>query len=272
MEYVSLGHMERAPLVYSLAMIEFAPVPGMDDFAEDIMEALRSTYPDISEFNTPNLTVQVDANSGETKAEQRMLTQWRLNNADGNFGIVFGKERLVFHTTIYKSFALFAESMRPVIQTVFDIANIKYVKNIGIRHIDNIFPMEGKAIKDLLKPGYLCPEQGESLVPEFSRVEFVYKSKIGYLYLRSYELRDHPRVPQDLFPAASQLSQDYKLMEPIKENFVLLDTDHIYTPEKLQEANIDKIIDTLDELHKQNSLGFRSMVEENAIELWRNGA
>lgn len=269
MEYISLGHMQRAPLVYSLAMIEFAPVPNMDAFAESIMEALRMDYPDIDEFNTPNLKVEVDATTGETTAEHRMLKQWRLNNTEGDFGVVFGKERLVFHTTTYETFLNFSLRIRPIIEIVFGIANIQFTKNIGIRHIDNIFPIDGNEINELLKPGFLCPEQNTGLISDSSRVEFVYKSTLGRLFLRCYRLNDHPKVPQDLFPVASQLSPSYSLMFPIKESFVLVDTDHLYVPEKFETANIDKIIETLDELHKQNSLGFRSMVEDKAIDLWR---
>jgi len=261
--------MERAPLVYSLAMIEFAPVPRMDDFSESIMEALRSDYPDIDDFNTPSLKIEVDSATGETKAEHRIVTQWRMNNTEGDFGLVFGKERLVFHTTTYKTFEKFAEKIKPVIETLFSIASIKFTKNIGIRHIDNIVPIDGYAIRDLIKSGFLCPQQTE-LISDSSRVEFVYRSSIGNLFLRCYELEDHPKVPQDLFPVASQLSPSYSLMQPIKQKFVLVDTDHIHIPEKLEPVeNVDNIIDTLDKLHKQNSLGFRSMVEDQAIEIWR---
>lgn len=269
MLYESLGHLPRAPLVYSLAMIEYATVPSIAEHADSIMERLRGEYPDIREFKISSLNVEVDAATGESKAHQSVSTQWRMNNPDSNFGFVFGADRLVIHTSVYEHFEGFAEKIRGIAAIVFEVAKIKYTKSIGIRQIDNIHEIDQLKLSDLVKSGYLCPKQNNELTPVNSRVEFIYKSKLGRLFVRAYQLANHPAVPQDLFPLANELSSDNELMTPVTNTFILADTDHIYSPSKLEEFNLERVISILDSLHQQCSLGFREMVTAEAINAWK---
>lgn len=269
MQYQSLGHLPRAPLVYSLAMIEYPPVPSIAEHASAIMELLREEYPDIHDFKVSSLRVDIDAATGESKAHQTSSSQWKMNNPEGNFGLVFGAERLIVHTTVYPHFGGFADKIRKIASVVFDVAKIKYTKSIGIRQIDNLYPIDDLSLSDLVKIGYLCPEQdGEELKPLNSRVEFVYKSLLGRLFIRAYYLEGHPKVPQDLFPIADQLDSD-ELMAQSNEAFILADTDHIYTPQKIEAFDLEHVISTLDKLHEQCSLGFRKMVTPEAIDAWK---
>lgn len=268
MHYESLGHLPRAPLVYSLAMIEYPSVPGIAEHADSIMERLRDEYPDINDFNVSSLRVDIDAATGESKAHHTSSLQWRMNNPEGTFGLVFGSERLIVHTTAYPHFEGFAHKIRKIAAIVFSEAKIRYTKSIGIRQIDNFHPIDQLKLSDLVRTGYLCPEQdGEELQPLHSRVEFVYKSPLGRLFVRAYHLQGHPKVPQDLFPIADQLASD-NLMISLEDSFILADTDHIYSPQKLEVFDLDNVISILDELHKQCSLGFRKMVTPEAIEAW----
>ncbi len=261
--------MQRAPLVYSLAMIEYATVPSIADHADSIMETLRGEYPDIKKFDVNSLKIDIDAVTGENKASQFTVTQWRMNNPESDFGFIFGADRLVIHTTSYEHFESFANKIRGIASVVFKVANIQYTKGIGIRHIDNIIPIDKMELSQLVTPGYLSPSRSDCLQPLNSRVEFVYKSEIGRLYVRAYQLSNHPKVPQDLFPIANELSSDADLMSPITGGFLLADTDHIYSPGKLEPFDINKIISILDSLHQQCSLGFRQMVSKEAIAAWK---
>ena len=269
MEYQSLGHMPRAPLVYSLAMIEHATVPRMADHADKIMEELRSEYPDLNAFNVTSLKIEIDAATGENRAQQQAETQWRMNNPDGDFGLVFSTNRLVIQTTAYKHFDDFAARIRRIASVVFEVARIGYSKSVGIRHVDNILPIDGMSLNQLVKPGYMCPAQNEGLSALNSRVEFVYVSEYGKLFVRAYRVSNHPRVPQDLFPLASELSHGSNFMSPITEDFFLADTDHVYSPSKLEPFDLNKVISMLNALHQQCSLGFREMVTEDAITAWK---
>ncbi len=270
MQYQTLGHLPRAPLVYSLAMIEYAAVPKMAEYAPVIMENLRGQYPDIKAFNSPSLKIEIDAATGESSAHQQMIKQWRMNNPESTLGLVFGEDRLIVHTTAYEHFNSFSDNIREITDIVSCSAKIKYAKNLGIRQIDNIMPIDQLGLSQLIKPGYHFPPQTNGLTPLNSRVEFVYQSDQGQLYIRAYQLFHHPKVPQDLFGMANELiNPDTDLMAPVAETFILADTDHVYTPDKLEPFDLDRITSKLDSLHQQCSLGFREMVTQDALSAWK---
>lgn len=268
MPYESLGHMPRAPLVYSLAMIQYAPVARIADYAEDIVEALRAEYPDSGDYTVNGITIQISGPDQSIDRPQKRSPQWRMTSANGQFGFVFGADRIVFHTTEYDHFQSFAQRLQPVIEIVFKLAKVSHTRGMGIRHIDNIVPIDGMGFDVLLRPGYLCPAQNDDLSPKSSRVEFVYRSSLGDLYARCYLLRNHPKVPHDLFQLAGQLPLA-DLMAERQDQFVLADTDHIYHVGEFEKFEIQNVMGKLDQLHKQNSMGFRAMVTPDAINAWK---
>ena len=267
MKYESLGHMSRAPLVYSLAMIQYAPIAGIAEYAGAIIEALRAQYPDSGDYTVNEIRVHLADSPQNVEMAKNEVRQWRMTNAEGNFGFVFAEDRVVFHTTAYEHFQGFADQLIPVVEVISEHAKISHTREIGVRQIDNIIPIDDLGLSDLIKPGYLCPPQNEELTSVSSRVEYVYQSDLGRLFARCYQLKNHPRVPQDLFQMASQLPQS-GLMEELSESFVLADTDHIFQTKKFEVFDLENIVSKLDELHKQNSLGFRSMVTQEALNAW----
>jgi len=59
-------------------------------------------------------------------------------------------------------------------------------------------------------------------------------------------------------------------MRPIVENFLLLDTDHIYIPTSLIELNINDVIAKLNLLHQGASMAFRQVVSKEALTFWES--
>ena len=86
MLYVSLGHLKRAPLVYTVAMVEYAPVPKMEDYIDDILESLRSDYPDIGEYFTQSWEVNFKE-LGMVESREKKNKNWKLNNVDCTWGV-----------------------------------------------------------------------------------------------------------------------------------------------------------------------------------------
>ncbi|MCF6225421.1 MAG: TIGR04255 family protein [Xanthomonadales bacterium] len=268
-EYSSLGHMPRAPLVYTLAMVEYGRIPMMEEYAPQIMEELRTDYPDINEFEIRALKINLNTESGKASAEEEIKKQWRLNSSDGDFGVVFGEDRVVFQTATYEHFPKFAERISVILNVIAQFAKISHTQNIGIRYIDNIYPIDGIQLPELIGPGYLNPEFNLDLQPLTSRVEYVYASTIGELYVRCYSLRNHPGVPQDILPLVEQLSSAQALTMPVSKPFILVDTDHVYMPRNLEDFDLDAVVEKLDGLHQQSSLAFRILATPKALNAWR---
>ena len=267
--YSSLGHLKRAPLVYAVAMVEFAPVPKMKDYINDIMESLRSDYPDIGEFITQSWEVNFkDAGAIETR--EKKDNNWKLNNVDSSWGVSINENCVILQTTKYTHFDELSKKLTKILEVICLIAHIEYTRKIGIRYIDNIFANEQLSLDKQVKDNFLSPDISDKFRPAHSRMEHAYESTEGVLYLRCFSLKNHPGVPPDLAPLVQQLVDNSALMRPIMESFLLLDTDHIYIPTSLIELNINDVIAKLDLLHQGASMAFRQVVTCDALTFWES--
>lgn len=269
MSYKSLGHLAHAPLVYTIGMVEFAPVPEMEKYVLGIMGNLRRDYPEINDFKINTLKLQIDPD-GKQQASQTTVEQWSLVSADRTWGVVLGNSRLVVHTVAYKHFEDFSKRLHAALAVVVDQAGISHTRTIGVRYVDNIKQFGNLGIDDQLRPEFAIPEI-RGFEPEQGRAEFIYASTEGRLHLRRYHLKDHPGVPHDLLATVDQLVGQSKPLLPISEPFVLVDTDHLYRPSQLEAVDIDLVIKRMDRLHQGASLAFRQVVTENALKAWEKG-
>jgi len=267
--YVSLGHLKRAPLVYTVAMVEYAPVPKMEDYIDDIMESLRSDYPDIGEYFTQSWEVNFKE-TGTIETREKKDKSWKLNNVDRSWGVSINENCVILQTTNYTHFDEFSKKLTKILEIICRIARIEYTKKIGIRYVDNIIANEQLPLNTQVKDNFLSPDISNEFSPAHSRMEHAYESTEGVLYLRCFSLKNHPSVPQDLMPLVQQLVDCSTLMQPIVENFLLLDTDHIYIPTFLIKLNIDDVITKLDLLHQGASMAFRQVVTEEALTFWED--
>lgn len=268
MSRVSKGNLPRAPLVYSLAMLEYPLIPNLSQHADSFIQELRFSFPDVKEFKLKKVDIKLEAD-GSQIVNDDVKTNWRLNDSDGTTGIIIGEERLVVHTAKYRDFDWFAAIFKQAVEALNKAFSLTHTKRMGFRHIDNLCAIDGLAPEALIKDGYLCPNL-DDFEKSFSRVEFVYGSAIGNLYTRAYLLSHHPSVPQDLFQATSQLHEKTALHRPREEDFILVDTDHAYQPDQLDDYDIGGIIGRLDDLHKGASKAFRSLSTEKAMKAWNS--
>lgn len=266
--YQSLGHMPRAPLVYTLAMVEIGRIPVMEQYAASVQEALRHEYPELGEFEIRSFKVNLDPVQGKAQGEQTTIKQWKANTADHTFGVVFDSDRLVLHTIGYSHFNDFAKRLRHVLDVLVERSKVTHTRRIGMRYIDVIEPIDNYGLDGLVQPALLSPQLGKALVPTQSRVEYVYTSESGQLFLRCYQLRNHPGVPQDLMPLVDQLVNGGAPMAVRQQPFILVDTDHVHIPNSLEVYDRERVIEKLDALHQQASLAFRTAVTPNALTAW----
>ena len=197
--YVSLGHLKRAPLVYTVAMVEYAPVPKIEDYINDIMESLRRDYPDIGEYFTQSWEVNFKE-TGSIETHEKRNKNWKLNNVDRSWGVSINENCVILQTTNYTHFDEFSKKLTKILEIICRIARIEYIKKIGIRYIDNIFATEQLPLAQQVKDTFLSPDISNKFSPTHSRMEHAYDSEEGVLYLRCFSLKNHPGVPQDLMP------------------------------------------------------------------------
>ena len=265
-----LGHLERAPLVYTLGLIEYARIPKMDSYAPDILESLRTDYPEVSniEFQTWTINIQPDSKSGENQLVKGVL--YSATTADKKSGIAFDAERVVLHTRAYEHFQDFAQRFEKVINTITRIAKITHTRRIGIRYVDNIKKIDSTEIQGQVKEQFLTPPLTELFKPKSSFIEHRYESDLGELILRSVLIKNGQGIPPDLVITANTLFNGEPPIALINDWLLLVDTDHAYAPQNLELLDVSNVMNRLGKLHDGASMAFRELARPEAIELWRN--
>lgn len=269
MNYQSLGHLPNAPLVYVVGMIEYAEIPKIADNVSSIQDALRHEFPEIlPPFTINKVEINLKTDGGRQEIKQVEVTHWAMNTIDRSWGIVFSQNRLILQTSHYNHFDDFSQRFRMVMGFLAKIAEITHTSNLGIRYIDNIIDIDGLKISTQLGQGFLSPELTEEFKPVLSRVEHVYKSSEGHLFLRCYGLQNQSGIPEDVRIMANQIFREQNAIAPIMSHFAILDTDHIFMPHQLEPFDIDQVINRLGRLHEGASKAFRTAVTDNALNVY----
>lgn len=265
----SLGHLARAPLVYTLGLVEFSQIPKMDSYAPDILESLRSDYPEVKqiEFQTWNINLQSADQNASSHLEKNSLHS--ATTADKKWGVVFDRQRFVLHTRDYEHYPDFARRFEKTLKIVTKTAKITHTRRVGIRYVDNIKNLDLTGLDKQVKSQFLTPTLTDWLTPKRSFIEHLYQSDSGQLVLRCVLLPEGLGIPPDLVITANTLFNGQPPTIPINEPFMLVDTDHSYDPGNLQLLDIPGVMKRLEKLHDGASLAFRELVTPEAIELWR---
>ncbi|MHB8425545.1 MAG: TIGR04255 family protein [Gammaproteobacteria bacterium] len=269
LQKASLGHLARAPLVYTLGLVEYSQIPKMDSYAPDILEKLRSDYPEVKqiEFQTWNINLQAVGQTAESQLEKNFLHS--ATTADKKWGVVFDKQRFVLHTRDYEHYPDFAQRFENALKIVTNVAKITHSRRMGIRYVDNIRGLDSTAIDKQVRAQFLTPILTDWLTPKRSFIEHLYQSDSGQLVLRCVLVSEGSGIPPDLMVTANALFNGQSPVTPINELFMLVDTDHSFDPGSLQLLDIPSIMKRLETLHDGASMAFRELVTPEAIELWR---
>lgn len=269
LQKASLGHLARAPLVYTLGLVEFSQIPKMESYAPDILERLRTDYPEVKqvEFQTWNINLQSAGQAADSQLEKNFLHS--ATTADKKWGVVFDKQRFILHTRDYEHYPDFARRFEKALKIVTEVAKITHTRRVGIRYVDNIKNLDSTELDKQVKAQFLTPTLTNWLTPKRSFIEHLYQSDSGQLVLRCVLLSEGLGMPPDLVITANTLFNGQSPVTLINERFMLVDTDHSYDPGNLQLLNIPEVMKRLERLHDGASLAFRELVTSEAVELWR---
>lgn len=266
---VPLGHLARAPLVYTLGMVEFAQIPKMDSYAPDILENLRADYPEVANIEYQTWVINIQSPVRPTEGQLQKAILYSATTADKSWGIAFDNTKVVLHTKAYEHFQDFSKRFEKALKILTKTAKITHTRRIGIRYIDNIKKIESVEIQQQVKEQFLTPVLTDWLQPMNSFIEHRYRSGSGEMILRSVFMKDSQGIPPDLTVTANTLFNGEPPLAPILEPILLVDTDHSHAPQNLEQLDISRIMSTLDKLHDGASMAFREVAKPEAIELWR---
>lgn len=255
------GRLSKAPVIYVLCQIRFAPVLKMSAHVPDIQEQLRATYESFAEEQTTSLQLMTATESPTIKMEPR----WRFDRLDRGAGCVLHNSSYIYHTTAYTTFDDFASSAVAAFRTVAGRAGIQHVQRVGLRYID-LIEAEGDLPVDRLTNSQLRAFSTElrGITENVTQYMLSATTPVGQLVFRATHGHHQLSLPPDLLPLSLKISRTPDQAKPS----LFLDTDH-FTARIEPPMRVSDLDEILLQLKAPISQVFRSVITEQAVQSWK---
>ncbi len=136
MNYTSVGHLEKQPLVYTIAVIHYN-LDSYEKYVPELQDRLRKAgYP---------IKDEVEVSMGD--APGRIISQERyaqFNDPNSEWGGIVTKNRVVFHTRKYNQSEDFLARLSKFIDIIFSTCEIDWINGVAFRQIDNVTLEDGE--------------------------------------------------------------------------------------------------------------------------------
>ena len=254
------GRLTNAPLVYALCQVRFSSVLSIEEYVPAIQERIRKAFP---RFNKEVLQLIKVGHPGGT-LEPSFTHRWTFVNKENTAGFIINADAIVFHTTDYKRFADFAESLEKGLEVIAEILDISLVERIGLRYIDFIEPKGTLSIRDNVHEqlaGFPNEEVGFDAVSQ--KHESRCATPAGQMTIKYSQAQHDAVIPHDLLPISLSLSKS----PPPNEVTGILDTDHYW--QEGDDFDVARIMERLSKLHDHTNAAFCASVTQEALESWR---
>ena len=268
-----MPNMLNAPLVYTIGVLRFPPVPKIEDFKSAFLGAFRKTYPQFDEiamnFVRANITVGPDAKS---QIDSRELKMFQFASPDRNWALILGESLFGLHTSKYVDHDDFVKRFREGLQMFLGIPdlNLEWTEAIGFRYVNLVKPLAGEPLSDYLRNWVLppLPQVAEKLDLVQGMYSAQYKTPYGYLRFQSLR---NPNPPMTLPPDLNTpLVQKNGWVPDIPDgDFALMDIDHGSHFSSLEKIDVDMVCKKLLELRSSSRELFDQAGTEHAVSVWK---
>lgn len=255
--------LHSAPLFYTLAQVKFNAIIQMETYVPEIQDKLRrSGYPDFRSENQLALAIRrLDTEQPEINSQKH--DRWSFSNSECTEGYLLLSNALVFHTTVYDSFADFSKKLIQGLELVHNIVGLSYVENIGLRYLNAITADPQSRIEDYIN----LPLLGFSTIIEgtlkHNFIEIMTEVDDGTLLARTVVIERGLALPPDLSPLQLKISSKFS-------NFTgktaTLDLDHFVNLR--MDFDTQFVKNQLIKSHHALKKVFHASITDNARDTW----
>lgn len=259
--------LKHAPLVYTLGMVQFPKIPGVERFTDSFLDKIRNEYPLLDEAKVPVYTADFSPQGIQVGQQESRLAQFL--SIDKKWGFILTDQGLYLHSIDYQDFNDFASRFQVGLEALLKLPEIgiQWVRSVGIRYVNLITPKPKHELNEYIHAWVLPNEPTDS---ELSIIQSAYaaryKTKIGELRLQSL------RNPQFTLPPELQsplILKNEWIKERPQTDFALIDIDHSITFEQPIKIGTKKVLENLTNLRAISSSVFQSIGTAFAQKEWR---
>jgi len=253
------GRLTKAPIVYALCHIQFAPVLKMRDYVPDIQDRLRETHENFDEEQITGILMA----GGSAAPSVQVETRWRFDNASRQSGYILQNSSLLYHTTSYTDFEDFVPEVTRGLSAVAPVAKIQRLQRVGLRYIDLIEGTNDVPVDDFIHPQLLgFGRELGSVNEHLSQYIFTGKTGMGTLVLRVTRGRHGAPLPPDLLPLVLKPVRT----PPKSKATIFFDTDHFVKDPQTVPSELESLVR---DLKKPIASAFKKATTQKALDVWK---
>jgi uncharacterized protein (TIGR04255 family) len=259
--------LKHAPLVYTLGMVQFPKIPGVERFTDNFLDKIRNEYPLLDEVKAPVYTTDFSPQGIQVGQQESRLAQFL--SIDKKWGFILTEQGLYLHSIDYQDFNNFVGRFQNGIEALLNLQDIgiQWIRSVGIRYVNLITPKSKHELNEYIHPWVLPNEPTDSQLSIIQSAYVArYKTKIGELRLQSL------RNPQFTLPPELQsplILKNEWIKERPQSDFALIDIDHSISFEQPVKIDKKKVIKDLTNLRAISSSVFKSLGTDFALKEWK---
>lgn len=262
-----MTRLKHAPLVYTLGMIQFPKIPGIERFVDFFLDEIRNDYPLSDEVRVPVYTADFSPQGIQMGQQESRLSQFL--SIDRNWGFILTEQGLFLHSVNYQDFEDFSNRFHKGLEALLKVPDIgiHWVTAVGIRYINLVISKAKHELNEYIH-SWVLPNK-----PLHSQLSIIqsayvarYKTEIGELRLQSL------RNPQFTLPPELQSPLIFKngwIKERPETDFALIDIDHSIIYSQPIEIETKKIMKNYSDLRRISKVVFESIGTDFAHKEWR---
>jgi uncharacterized protein (TIGR04255 family) len=267
-----MPNMPNAPLVYTIGVLRFPPIPKIEEFKGSLLSAFRKIYPQFDEislnFVRANITVGPDAKS---QIDSRELKMFQFASPDKTWALILSESLFGLHTSRYTDHDDFVQRFKEGLQIFLGIQdlNLEWIEAIAFRYVDLVKPLAGEPLGHYLHTWVLPPLPDVAGKLDLVQGMYIAQYKTPYGDLRFQSLRNPQQMtlPPDL---NTPLVQKNGWAPDIPDgDFALMDIDHGCHFNPLKQVDIEMICNKLLELRSSSKQLFDKAGTKHAMKVWK---
>jgi len=156
-----MTHLPNAPLIYTIGLVRFPPLPAVERFVAPFHDAVRGRMPNKDEIEIQQFLV--DAGPQGMRLSQEAVRLWQFATPQRDLALILSKNTLVLHTNSYRDNQTFIETFMEAFTTLVALPGIgiEWVTGVALRYVDLVGAKEGAPLDRLLVGSVLPPPFAE---------------------------------------------------------------------------------------------------------------
>lgn len=260
-------NMKHVPLIYTLGMIQFPKVPGMERFIDPFLDKIRNEFPLVDEVKLPVFDADLGPQGIQIAQHENQL--WQFMSIDRKWGFILSEQSLCLHTVSYRDFLNFSNAFLNGIEALLSVSGIgiDWITALGLRYVNLVASTDSHSLNDYLNPSILPPDLPSTPLSIIEGAYIArYKTTMGELRLQSMRNPQYTLPPELQSPLIGKNGWIYSRPDT---DFALIDIDHGTTfspPINIQAKDVRK---RLNDLHDVSKAIFIFIGTELSHKIWR---